>query len=54
MTGNKNLFITLLRFERANVSFDDGEKCKIIECDNVGKKPSTIIENVYLVKGLNH
>jgi len=37
MTGNKDLFATLSRFEGVNVSFGGGEKNKIIGCENVGK-----------------
>ena len=54
MTGNKEHFATLSRFEGGNVSFGGGEKGKIIGCGNVGKKPSPIIEDVYLVSGLKH
>ena len=54
MTGNKNLFATLSKFEGGNASFDGREKGKIIGFGNIGKKLSIIIEDVYLVNGLNH
>ena len=54
MTGNKELFATLSSFEGGNVSFGGGEKGKIVGIGNIGKKPSPIIEDVYLVNGLKH
>jgi len=49
--SNQHLFASLLRTQGETVIFGDGV-CKIIGIDNIGKPPSTILENILLVDGL--
>jgi len=51
---NAHLIVILSRFEGGIVSFGGSEKGTIIGYKNIGKKPLSLIEEVYHVKGLNH
>ena len=55
MTGNKNFFISLSKVTHGGVvTIGDGNRCKIIGKDTIGKNSTTVIENVHLVEGLTH
>jgi GAG-pre-integrase domain/Pol polyprotein, beta-barrel domain len=54
MTGNKSQFQTLQNKDGGEVAFGGKDKGKIIGIGKVGKNSSNSIDDVLLVKGLNH
>jgi len=52
MTGNQRLFASLSRTCGGTVSFGDDGVNKIVGINNIGKSPSTVLENILFVDGL--
>ena len=52
MTNDQYLFASLSRTEGGTVTFGDYRVRKIVNIDNIGKPPSTILDNILLVDGL--
>ncbi|XP_074299912.1 uncharacterized protein LOC141631091 [Silene latifolia] len=54
MTGNRNQFLSLSAYDGGNVTFGDKKKGEVIGIGKVGKSLSHSIDDVLLVKGLEH
>ena len=53
MCGKVSLFSEIKEKCSGSITLGDKGKCKILGVGKVGKDPSKVIDNVYLVEGLN-
>ena len=52
MTNDQYLFASLSRTQGGTITFGDYRVGKIVSINNIGKPPSTILDNILLVHGL--